>query len=54
MAALHVSQQLLELRHLVTKLRIAGFRLFRDPLEPSLDVVAVRHEQLELQSLEIA
>jgi hypothetical protein len=54
MAPLHVSQQPLELRHLVTKLRIAGFRLLRDPLEPSLDVVAVRHEQLELQPLQVA
>ncbi len=43
----------LELLDLAAKLRVARLRLLLDPLEPSLDVVAVGDEQLELERLEI-
>ena len=48
-----VGDQLLELVHLRRELRIARLRLLRDPLEPSLDVLAVGHEQLEAERDEI-
>ena len=44
---------MLELRDLRPQRRVARLRLLRDALEPTLDVVAIRDEQLELQRLEI-
>jgi hypothetical protein len=48
-----VCEHALELGHLLPQLRIPGLRLFRDPLEPPFDVVAVRHEELETKRLEV-
>src|SRR5439155_1013789 len=43
----------IELHDLVTLLLIAGFRLLPDAFEPSLDVVAIGDQQLELKRNEV-
>ena len=52
-AGVEMCEQRLQLGHLRPQRRIAGFRLLRHAFEPSLDVIAIRDEQLELQRLEI-
>ena len=52
-ALVQVGEQLLEVLHLGPKRRIARLRLFRDTLEPPLDMLAVGDEELELDRLQI-
>src|SRR5438067_7291046 len=46
-------KEALEVRRLRLEARVPRLRLLPDPFEPSLDVVAVCHQQLELERLEV-
>src|SRR4051794_274632 len=50
---IEVREQLLQLLDLFLQRHVTRLRLLRDALEPSLDVVPVGDEQLELQGLEV-
>ncbi len=52
-ACIDVREHALELGHFLPQLLVAGLRLLRHALEPTLDVVAVGDEQLEPQRLEV-
>src|SRR5579859_1931468 len=44
-------EQALEIGRLGPETSVSGLRLFRDPLQPALDVIAIGDEQLQLQRL---
>ena len=53
-AAVDVREYLPQLLDLHAQLRLTRLRLLLDPFEPPLDVVAVGHEQLQLQVLQVS